>query len=208
MNIIESLQWRYATKKFDRNKIIPQDKIEVLKEAFNLTATSYGMQPVKLLVLSDKKRQEDLLPLSMNQQQIATASHILILAGADINNVSINTYFDSVKQVRGTSEEILNPFRTYLLDNFSNKIEAEKETFIKNQAYIALGNLLTVCALERIDACPMEGFEPKAYDEFFNLEEKGLKSLLVIPIGYRAEDDMFSTLKKVRKSIDESVIEL
>jgi len=208
MNIIESLQWRYATKKFDRNKIIPQDKIEVLKEAFNLTATSYGMQPVKLLVLSDKKRQEDLLPLSMNQQQIATASHVLILAGADINNVSINTYFDSVKQVRGTSEEILNPFRTYLLDNFSNKIEAEKETFIKNQAYIALGNLLTVCALERIDACPMEGFEPKAYDEFFNLEEKGLKSLLVIPIGYRAEDDMFSTLKKVRKSIDESVIEL
>lgn len=208
MNIIESLQWRYATKKFDRNKIIPQDKIEVLKEAFNLTATSYGMQPVKLLVLSDKKRQEDLLPLSMNQQQITTASHVLILAGADINNVSINTYFDSVKQVRGTSEEILNPFRTYLLDNFSNKTEAEKETFIKNQAYIALGNLLTVCALERIDACPMEGFEPKAYDEFFNLEEKGLKSLLVIPIGYRAEDDMFSTLKKVRKSIDESVIEL
>jgi nitroreductase len=208
MNIIESLQWRYATKKFDRNKIIPQDKIEVLKEAFNLTATSYGMQPVKLLVLSDKKRQEDLLPLSMNQQQIATASHVLILAGADINNVSINTYFDSVKQVRGTSEEILNPFRTYLLDNFSNKTELEKETFIKNQAYIALGNLLTVCALERIDACPLEGFEPKAYDEFFNLEEKGLKSLLVIPIGYRAEDDMFSTLKKVRKSIDESIIEL
>jgi len=208
MNIIESLQWRYATKKFDSDRIIPQDKIEVLKEAFNLTATSYGMQPVKLLIISDKKRQEALLEHSMNQQQVATASHILILAGTDINAASINTYFDNVKAVRGTSEEILDPFRNYLLDNFEQKTNEEKETFIRNQAYIALGNLLTVCAIEKIDACPMEGFVPEAYDTFFDLEAKGLKSLLIIPIGYRAEDDMFSSFKKVRKEIVDSVIEL
>jgi nitroreductase len=208
MDIIDSLKWRYATKKFDNKKIIPQDKIDRIKEAFNLTATSYGMQPIKLLIIQNKSLQEELVEHSFNQQQVALASHLLIFCISDITQETIVEYFDRVKAIRDTPDDILSPFKDYLLDNFSKKDREEIRVYCKNQAYLAMGNLLTVCAVEGIDACPMEGFNPDAYDEKLNLKEKGLNSVLVMPIGYRAEDDFFSSLKKVRKTVAESTMEL
>ncbi|MFD0963860.1 NAD(P)H-dependent oxidoreductase [Pseudofulvibacter geojedonensis] len=209
MNILESLKWRYATKSFDTNKIVSKEKLQVLKEGFSLTATSYGLQPVRMVIIEDKNLQQELVEHSYNQQQIAQASHVLVLCIENvIDNKYIETYFENVKKLRGTPDTILNPFKEYLLDSFSNKKDTEIKDWATKQAYIALGNLLTVCAVEKIDACPMEGFVPAEYDKVLNLTEKGLTSVLVLPIGYRAKDDMFANFAKVRKNISESVLEL
>ncbi len=209
MSVIKYLNWRYATKKFDGTKLIPTSKIETIKEAFNLTATSYGLQPVRLVILQDKAIQKQLVAHSWNQEQVANASHVLIFCiETNINEEYITNYFNRVQTIRKTSEEILKPFREFLIEDFTNKTHEDIKAWAKNQAYLTMGNLLTVCAIEEIDACPMEGFDPDAYDTILGLKDKGLASVLVMPIGYRAQDDMFAEFKKVRKTINESVLEL
>jgi len=208
MDIIERLRWRYATKKFDDKSIITSNKIDIIKEAFNLTATSYGMQPITLLIIKDKILQKELVKYSKNQQQVGQASHLLVFCISSITEATIAEYFNRVKLIRDTPDEILDPFKDYLIESFSNKTTEEIKNYCNKQAYLALGNLLTICAIEGIDACPMEGFEPSAYDELLSLKERGLESVLVMPIGYRAKDDIFANFKKVRKQISDSVIEI
>ncbi len=209
MSNIKALNWRYATKKFDESRILPEDKIEVLKQAFNLTATSYGLQPLKMLVISNKKLQAELKGFSFGQEQINTASHVLVICIENkIDEEFIANYFKRVKHVRETPEEILKPFHEFLINDFKTKEVEEIENWAINQAYLALGTLLTVCAAEEIDACPMEGFEPEKYDEFLHLHEKNLRSVLVLPVGYRSQEDMFSKFKKVRRPLDEVIIEI
>lgn len=208
-DIVEDLKWRYAVKRFNEDRILPQEKVDILKKSFNLTATSYGLQPIKLVVLSDKELQEQLTPHSYSQPQVGQASHLLILCvETGVDGRYIDSYFDRVKQVRGTSDEILDPFKEALLEDFSKKDPTEILEWAKKQAYLALGNLLTICALERIDSCPMEGFVPAEYDRILGLTAKGLTSVLVLPVGYRAEDDMFSGFKKVRRRLTDSIIDM
>ena len=208
-NIIEHLEWRYATKKFDDSKKVSSKKIKTLKEAFNLTATSYGLQPLKLLVISNSEVIKDLVPMSYNQAQVGNASHIFVICIENkVDTDFIKNYFDLVEKTRNTPREILKSFEDFLIDDFSKKSNDEITLWASKQAYLALGNLLTVCAVEEIDACPIEGFVPKQYNEYFKLEEKGLNSVLVMAVGHRAEDDMFSELKKVRRGVDEVVIEI
>jgi len=176
MSTIEKLQWRYATKKFDATKSLSKEKLSILKEAFNLTALSYGLQTLKLVVVEDKVLRESLVKVSYGQRQVADASHLLVLC--------IQTAIDN------------------------KDVDAHFNTWASKQAYIALGNLMTVCAIEGIDSCPMEGFVPNKLDEALGLEKHGLNSVLLLPVGYRAEDDMFAELKKVRKQLSETVIEL
>lgn len=207
MNIIENLKWRYATKKFDCDRVLEQEKIDILADAFNLTATSFGLQPLKLIIFKGKKLQADLVKHSMDQEQVAQASHILIFCiDTTIDKAFIEAYFSRIKEIRNTSDTILKPFKKYLIDDFEQQSQGEIEDWATKQAYLAMGNLLTVCAVEGIDSCPMEGFSPEKYDEIFNLKEKGLKSVLVMPIGYRADDDMFADFAKVRKELSDSVI--
>ena len=209
MNVIEALQWRYATKKFDVSRKIPQEKIEVITQAFNLTATSYGLQPVKLIVIQDPELQQKLVSHAMNQAQVATASHLLVLCiQKELPPTFVHDYFDKVKKIRETPEEILAPFRSSLAQRFKEQHQDQARAWAVNQAYLAMGNLMTVCALEHVDACPMEGFEPKKFDQQLNLGDHGLTAVLIMPIGYRAEDDMFSELKKVRRPRSETVIHL
>ncbi|SEQ97163.1 Nitroreductase [Hyunsoonleella jejuensis] len=208
-NTIKQLQWRYATKKFDNSKILSLEKLNILKQAFNLTATSYGLQTIKMLVVKDKSIRAKLVAHSYNQKQVAEASHLLVICiQENIVDNDINTYYDNIKNIRDTPETILKPYREGLMAMVSKMSKEERQQWSTKQAYIALGNLMTVCALEKIDACPMEGFVPSKYDEILELEAKGLKSVLLLPVGYRAEDDMFSEFKKVRKPINEAVIEL
>ncbi len=208
MDIIEALEWRYATKKFDSEAIIPEATIEQLKQAFNLTATSYGLQPVKMLLIRNKTTLSELVPLSMNQSQVGQASHLCVFCvDMSIDEASIRDYFERIKSIRQTPDAVLSSFRDSIISSFDKKSEADLFNWGVKQAYLALGNMLTVCATQGIDACPMEGFDPEQYDRFFNLKEKGLRSALIMPIGYRAEDDMFRTMKKVRKPLNESVIE-
>ena len=209
MNIIEKLQWRYATKKFDTNAYISQEKLNTIKHAFNLTATSYGLQPVKLVIIKDKDLQSRLVEHSMNQQQVSQASHVLIFCiETTIDTDYIEAYFSRIKGIRNTPDEVLKPFKDFLIEDFKDKSKQSIKEWAIKQVYLAMGNLLTVCALESIDACPMEGFLSKKYDEILELPEKGMQSVLIMPIGYRATDDMFADFKKVRKDISESVLEL
>lgn len=206
---IDSLQWRYATKKFDPTKLLNEAKISLLKEAFNLTATSYGLQPIKLVVIQNKVLQEDLVSHSYKQQQVAQASHLLVVCiETKISDDYIVNYFERIKQIRNTSDETLKPFRDSLRASFSKMSVDEVKIWATKQAYLALGNLLTVCALEKIDSCPMEGFISSKYDEVLGLKDKNLSSALVLPVGYRAADDLFATFEKVRKPLEDMIIEL
>lgn len=209
MNIIDSLKWRYAVKKFDTNKNLSEIQIETLKEAFNLTATSYGLQPLKLVIIKNKKIQEKLVPFSWNQQQILQASHLLVICVKDnYTTKEVENYFNLVQKIRNTPDEVINPFKKFLTAEIAKKTQEELYVLNKNQAYIALGNLLTVCALQQIDSCPMEGFTPDKYDKILDLTKDNLKSVLVLPVGFRASDDYMKDLTKVRKNISDSIIEI
>ncbi len=208
-NIIEKLKWRYATKKFDASKKLSEAKLNVLIESFNLTATSYGLQPIKMLVIGNADVKQKLVPITMDQEQVNNASHVLVICTeAKVDAEFIKDNFKLVEETRKTPRAILNPFETFLVDEFSAKSKTTIETWMAKQAYLALGNLLTICALEDIDSCPIEGFEPEKYDELLGLTEMGLRSVLVLAIGYRAEDDFFSGLEKVRRGVDEVVIHM
>lgn len=206
---IEQLKWRYATKRFDPSKKLSEEKLNTLKESFNLTATSFGLQPLKLIVLSNPDVREKLMEFTYNQPQIRDASHVLILCiEKEIDRDFILDHFKRVEGTRKTPRKILEPFEKELVKSFTEKSASEIEDWMINQLYLTLGALLTVCAVEKIDACPMEGFQPDKYDEFLGLDKRGLKSVIVLPVGYRDESDFFINLKKVRRGVDELVIEL
>lgn len=207
--ILQKLQWRYATKKFDASKILSAEKINILKESFNLTATSYGLQPLKMVCIHNKDLQQELVPFTMKQQQVADASHVFVLCvETELTSDFIETYFNKVAKLRNTPKAILQPFETFIKDSFAEKKAEEVNQWMEKQAYIALGNLLTVCALEEVDACPIEGFEPEKYDEFLKLKQKNLHSVLVVAVGYRDENDMFADFKKVRRGVAEVIIDM
>lgn len=209
MNITDALNWRYAAKKFDTTRVIPDNTIEIIKECFNLTASSYGLQPVKLLIVSNKSTLEALVPISSNQQQVGQASHLCVFCvDTNIDEAYIRSYFENIKSIRNTPDHVLSSFRDSLISSFGSKSSLEKFNWGAKQAYLALGNMLTVCATQEIDACPMEGFDPVAYDKYFKLTDKGLRSVLIMPIGYRSKDDVFASMKKVRKDINDSIIEI
>ena len=179
----------YATKKFNDSEKISKEQLNTLKEAFNLTALSYGLQTLKMVVVEDKIKREKLVGMSYGQRQVADASHLLVT-------------------IRNTPDAILSPFKAQLQSSINEMTVTKKVDWATRQAYIALGNLMTVCAVEGIDSCPMEGFVPKELDAALGLDKLGLTSVLLLPVGFRAEDDMFSGFKKVRKSISKTVIEL
>jgi len=209
MNIIDHLKWRYATKKFDVTKKLSEGKLQTIKEAFNLTATSFGLQTVSLIIISDRAKRELLVEHSYHQKQVLDASHLLVVCiQDDILDTDVDALFNTVADLRRTPDDILEPYRKDLKTMMREMSKVERQDWSVKQAYIALGNLMTVCAVERIDACPMEGFIPEKYDSILNLKERNLKSVLLLPIGYRAEDDEFATFKKVRKTIDDAVITL
>lgn len=206
--MIDALEWRYATKKFDDSKTISSDKIELLKKGFNLTPTSYGLQPLRLVIIKDQGLKDKLFEHSFNQIQVKTASHLLVICTENtVDENFIIHNFELQKKIRKAEDKIVKPFRDFLIKDFTNRNEQQIKAWSINQAYLAMGNLLTICAAEKIDACPMEGFDSKAYDDILNLNEKGISSALVLPVGYRADDDKFADFKKVRRPQEETIIE-
>ena len=209
MSIIHQLKWRYATKSFDKSRTLSEKKIQILKEAFNLTATSYGLQTLKMVVVKDEELQSQILPYAYHQNQVVDCSHLLVICIQDnIDTSDVKSHFDNVQRIRETPDDVIAPFKDQLKQTIERMPVDQKMAWAKNQAYIALGNLLTVCAVERIDSCPMEGFLPDEVDARLNLKSYGLKSVLLLPVGFRSNDDFFSGLKKVRKPVSETVIEL
>jgi len=208
-NIIDSLKWRYACKKFDASKKLSSDQVAILKHSFNLTATSYGLQPLKMLVIKGDALKNQLLPHAYFQSQVTTCSHLLVICiDTAFDEKSIDAYFELEKSIRGTSDEIVDKFRNQLKSIFKNKTREEIDNSSINQAYIKIGTLMTVCAEQRIDSCPMEGFNPVKVDAVLGLEQKQLRSVLLLPVGFRADDDIMNGMKKVRKPLEEVTIDL
>lgn len=206
--MIDALEWRYATKKFDASKDIDENQIQTLKRGFSLTPTSYGLQPLRLVVIKNQDIKDRLYEHSYNQIQVKTASHILVICTENtVDEVFINHNFELQKQIRKTTDEILNPFREFLIKDFKKRTNEQIKQWATNQAYLVMGNLLTICAAEKIDACPMEGFISSNYDEVLGLKEKGISSALVLAVGYRAKDDKFADFQKVRRPQEETIIE-
>lgn len=208
MNIIESLNWRYATKKFDTQKPIPEEIISKLVEAISLSPSSYGMQPYKIITVRNKDLIQKLAQASYGQINVATASHLIIFAvPTNINNDFVNSYIENISKIRQIDINSLMSFREMLENYIAGKSNDAILKWASEQCYIALGNLLTVCAVEKIDSCPMGGFQPEKFDEILNLNKKNLKSIVFATLGYRASDDKYATLNKVRKPINEILIE-
>ena len=209
MDLIERLNWRYATKKFDNTRKLSKEKLDILIKAFNLTPTSYGVQTMKMMVIGNDAIKNELVKHCFNQEQVKNASHVLaICIQEEVNEKDADAYFDNVVRIRKTPEIILSKYRKELKEFIRSKSKKDIDIWCINQAYIALGNLMTACAVEGIDCCPMEGFVPQEIDSLLNLKEHNLRSVLLLPVGYRAKDDMFSQLKKVRKDLSETILYL
>lgn len=201
MELIESLQWRYATKKMNGEKI-PQDKLEKILEATRLAPSSYGLTPYQVIVVEDQELKEKLVGACYGQTQLADSSAVLVFAVWEtIDENEVEYYIKTMALERNIPIEALNDFKGMMLGTLSNMTEEQKQTWAQKQTYIGLGFSLVASALEGVDSTPMEGFVPSQVDEILELKELGLKSTLVLPLGYRdTEGDSLSTMKKIRRS--------
>lgn len=207
MEYLESLKWRYATKKFDPDKIVDQEIIDRILEAAGLTATSLGLQAIKILKIEDPAVREALLPHCYFQKQVVDASDLLVICvDTHIDSNRIESFMDLVAKTRNQNITELDGFKK-MISNYVEGFDSHEpmQEWLARQSYITLGTLLTACALEKVDSCPMEGFKPKEVSEVLNLAEKELFPVLILPIGYRSEEDKNQHLRKVRKPLDEFV---
>ncbi len=209
-DLISKLQWRYATKKFNPSKVVPQEKLERILEAIRLTATSSGLQPFEVFVVTNKEVREKIKPIAWNQEQITDASHLLVFAAWDNYTAErINTMFDLVNEERGFKNEGWENYRQMLLGMYPQRDAEANYQHTARQAYIGLGTALIAAAEEQVDATPMEGFDPKALDEILDLRARGLRSVAILPLGYRADEgDWLQNLKKVRRPRDQFITEV
>lgn len=201
MSLLDKLQWRYATKKMDSSKSVPQEKVEKILEAIRLTASSSGLQPYELIVITNKDLREKIKGIANNQSQVTDCSHLVVFAAWDNYTAErINATFDMTETERNFKNDAGIAYRQMLLKNYPARGPEVNFIHTAKQAYIGLGTALIAAAEEGVDSTPMEGFDPKALDEILNLKEKGLRSVAMLPLGYRKEDeDWLVKLKKVRR---------
>ncbi|MBR7783839.1 NAD(P)H-dependent oxidoreductase [Undibacterium luofuense] len=209
-DLIQKLQWRYATKKMDPSKVVPQEKVDRILEAIRLTATSSGLQQYEVLVVTNKELREKIKPVAWNQGQITDGSHLLVFAAWDnYTEERINMMFDLVNDERGFRNEGWENYRNMLLNTYPKRDAETNYQHAARQAYIGLGTALIAAAEEQVDSTPMEGFDPDAVDQILGLREKGLRSVILLPLGYReAENDWLVNLKKVRRSKENFITEI
>ncbi|PKH51847.1 NAD(P)H-dependent oxidoreductase [Tenacibaculum sp. Bg11-29] len=206
MELLDKLNWRYAAKAMNGKKVA-EDKIERILEAARLAPTSSGLQPFEVFVVKNKDIKEQIKPVAWNQSVITDCSHLLVFAAWDTYTEDrINYMFDLTNKIRGFENEGWENYRKMLLGMYPQKDAEENFNHAAKQAYIAFSHAIIAAAYEGVDATPIEGFEPDAVDKILGLREKGLRSAVLLPIGYRKEDaDWLVNLVKVRKPIEELV---
>lgn len=201
-DLLGALQWRYATKKFDAAKKIDAATWDTLEQAIVLSASSYGLQPWRFNVINDPAIRAKLRPASWNQSQITDASHMIVFSRKlEVTEADVDRYFDRLVELRGTPREALKDYRAMMVGSVTNPSSlpgGDMVTWTRSQVYIALGTFLSAAALLGVDACPMEGFDAKAYNEILGLPAQGYSAVVVATAGYRAADDMYAGFKKVR----------
>ncbi|HCL66537.1 MAG TPA: NAD(P)H-dependent oxidoreductase [Rhizobium sp.] len=199
--LLEKLNWRYATKKMDPSKTVSEDKVERIFEAARLAPTSSGLQPFEIIVVTDPKVRARIQEIAWNQAQVTEGSHLLVFAAWDnYTPERINDMFDLVNAERGFTNEGWENYRKMLLDTYPPRDPQVNFEHAARQAYIGFGLALTAAAFEGVDSTPMEGFDATKLDEILGLRERGLRSVTIMPLGYRAGDgDWLVNLKKVRR---------
>jgi nitroreductase len=200
-NYIENLNWRYATKQFDSTKKISNEDLEKLKEAIQLSASSYGLQPYKILIVEDTETREKLKAASWGQSQITDASQLIVFANmTDFDESLVDDYILNTSNTRNIDASNLKDYADLMKSQLNPLPKEMKAFWTAKQTYIALGNLLSAAADFKIDACPMEGFDAKKYNEILDLNSQNLNASVVATVGYRSEKDDTQHYKKVRKS--------
>ena len=208
-NIIDAFKWRYATKQYDTDKKITTEQLDTLLKSIELTPTSYGLQAYKVLVITNPEIRAKLRAASWDQPQITDASHLIVFAvPTNLNDSHIDTFITKIAKVRNVSEESLAGYSGMMKGALSHKTLEQKTEWLARQAYIALGFLLSTAALEHIDATPMEGFDPKQFDEILGLTQENLTSVVVATVGFRSENDEYAKLTKVRLGREEIIREV
>lgn len=203
MKFVDNLQWRYATKKYDSTKKVPEEKIEYIKKAIQLSASSYGQQPYQVIEIKDPELRKRLKPVSWNQNQITDASHLFVFA----NKVLVTEGdVDNSIQLRADVNKIpidkIAGYGEFVKGKLQEKSKEEMFHWTAKQAYIGLANALSACAELKVDSTPIEGFEPEAYNEILGLTEKGLNASVLLAVGYRHDEDVAQHNKKARKSVE------
>jgi len=201
MSLIDTLQWRYATKKMDPTKVVPQERLDQILEAIRLTASSSGLQPYEILVITNQAIREQIKEIANNQSQVTDCSYLLVFAAWDNYTAQrINDAFDMTEKIRNFKNEAGIAYREMLLKNYPARDPEVNFNHAAKQAYIGVGTALIAAADAQVDSTPMEGFNPAALDKILNLKEKGLRSVVMMPLGYRKSDeDWLLNLKKVRR---------
>jgi len=208
-NILDALEWRYAVKKFDDKASLTEQQILEVKKVFNLSASSYGLQPYKMIVVQNPELKEKLVPASFGQQQISQSAAILVFAvRTDFGMDYIDQFFKDMSTKRQIPLENLEGYKNFMKGSFANKSEDEISSWATKQVYLTMGHMLASLAALQIDACPMEGLDPQAYDKILDLDAKQLKTIVAMPIGMRAPDDASATALKVRKDLSDIIIDL
>lgn len=206
MNIIEQLNWRYATKVFDKTKKISNEDFAELLESFRLTASSLGFQHYELLVIENPEIRQALLPFTWNQKQTIDASHYLVFCCK--NKLTENDIVNHVKYislVRNQPIEKVLPYGERIRNFLKGMTEKDVFEWLSNQVFIALGNLMTVCAIKNIDTCAIGGFEPEKYINVLGLNELELTPVVCLAVGYRSAEDTYQHVNKVRKPMEKIV---
>ncbi|MFC4263839.1 nitroreductase family protein [Ferruginibacter yonginensis] len=202
MSIIDNLKWRYATKRMNGSVVSDADLATIL-EAINLTATSYGLQPFSVLVVTNSDIKTKLQAAAYGQPQLVESSHVLVFAIPEkLTAADVTTFIEHVAAVRSIPVEALDGYKQMIVGTVESLTAEQQQTWAAKQAYIALGTALTAAAELKVDACPMEGFSKEQFDEILGLKAKGLTSAVILPLGYRSEEDATSQYIKVRKPID------
>ena len=201
--LIEALEWRYACKKFDTDKRISDTNLETILDSIQLTPSSYGLQPIKVLLIETKELREQIKPIAWNQAQVVDASHLLVFCHyTALSETYVDQHVSLMANTRNLPIEKLQGFGTHVKSSIASMDADHVNQWTGKQTYIALGQVLLTCALLKIDATPMEGFDRKALDELLDLSKDGLSAALLCPIGYRHAEDPYITLRKVRKTKD------
>lgn len=203
---LDALRWRYATKQFDADRKIPDDAWKAIEESLVLTPSSFGLQPWKFIVVEDAALREKLLAESWNQKQVTDASHFVVLASrTNLTAEDIDRWLDCMAQVQGKSAEDLAPLKG-MIAGFSERMSSEeRHEWNVRQSYIALGQLMTIAAVMSIDACPMEGISPSAYDRLLGLENSDYATVVACALGYRDEADKYAATPKARYDLEDVI---
>ncbi len=203
------LKWRYATKKFDISKELPDEDLQYILEAGNLAATSYGLQPFKLVVVTDTKKKQALMAEAYNQAHVGENSALIVLAArTDVDADFISEYTDRIERERDLPKGAVAGYKDMMVGHLTSLSPEARLVWAQKQAYIALGTMMLAAAEKELDGCPMEGFNPEKFNEILGLPEMNLQATVILAVGYRAPSDDTQNYKKVRRAMSDIVVRM